>query len=59
MDNKFVVLRDTLHEKGINLNNTAADENVSQIKRQVKVLKKLVCSTWTLLLYKKFPNIMI
>ena len=59
MDNEFEVLRDALRGKGITLNTTAADENAPKIKRQTKMVKERVRSTWNSLPYKKLPNRMI
>ena len=39
MDNDFEVLCNALQDKGITLNTTADDEHVSQIERQIKVVK--------------------
>ena len=55
-DNKFKVLRDTLGDKGLTLNTTAANEHVPQIERQIKVVMEQVCSTWKSLPYHKLPN---
>ena len=47
------MLRNDLEDEGLTLNTTAADEHVPQIKRQIKVVKERVHSTWNLLPYKE------
>ena len=59
MDYEFEVLHKDFQYEGLALNNTAADENVPQIERQIKVLKERLHSTWNLLPSQKFPVIMI
>ena len=59
VDSEFEVLRDALQGEGITLNNTAADGQVPQIERQVKMVKERVRSTWNSLPYKKISDRMI
>ena len=46
MDSEFEVLRDALRDLVITLNTNAADKQVSQIERKIKMVKERVRSTW-------------
>ena len=60
MDGEFEPLHNDLNQAGINLNVTAANKHVPQIKQQIRVIKERVQATChSLLPFKMMPQLML
>ena len=59
MDGEFEPLHNDLNQASINLNITAANEHLLQIKQQIRVIKERVQATCHSLPFKMMPQLML
>ena len=58
-DGQFESMRGGFAENNLHLNTAAPDEHVPEIERFIRTIKERVRSTWNILPFQQFPNIMI